>query len=231
MRLLRAVLPLAVAAGLAAVSGGVTAQAGPDVPPVSDAARAAGFVDVRTVVSDAIIDLRYATTNNFTRTQLYPSDARCLVHQSMASGRPRPRRRCARRGISGVLGPSAPRRSGQDVQRRPQPGVGRAPRPVCAQPRVGALGGRDVHDDATAVRVRPTRGRALPGRHGHRFDDFTSRANAFATQGVSADAQANRAALRDAMKYGGLAPYSGEWWHFDGPGAGAGRPILDVPVD
>lgn len=49
------------------------ASAGPDVPPVSDAARAAGFVDVRTVVPDAVLDLRYATTNNFTHTQLYPS--------------------------------------------------------------------------------------------------------------------------------------------------------------
>jgi len=25
--------------------------------------------------------------------------------------------------------------------------------------------------------------------------------------------------------------YSGEWWHFDGPGAGVDRPILNVPVD
>ncbi|WP_235634529.1 M15 family metallopeptidase [Mycobacterium tuberculosis] len=25
--------------------------------------------------------------------------------------------------------------------------------------------------------------------------------------------------------------YSGEWWHFDGPGAGVDRPILEVPVD
>ena len=28
----------------------------------------------------------------------------------------------------------------------------------------------------------------------------------------------------------GLTVYSGEWWHFDGPGAGVPRPILDVPV-
>jgi D-alanyl-D-alanine dipeptidase len=63
------------------------------------------------------------------------------------------------------------------------------------------------------------------------FDDFTPRAHAFATDGVSAEAQANRARLRDAMSSGGLTVYSGEWWHFDGPGAGADRPILDVPVD
>jgi D-alanyl-D-alanine dipeptidase len=33
------------------------------------------------------------------------------------------------------------------------------------------------------------------------------------------------------MNYGGLTVYSGEWWHFDGPGAAADRPILNVPVD
>src|SRR3984957_3014065 len=86
MRRVRPVLLLAVAVSLVAVSEPATTQASPDVPPVSDAARAAGFVDVRSVVPDAIIDLRYATTNNFTGTQLYPADARCLVHQSMSGG-------------------------------------------------------------------------------------------------------------------------------------------------
>src|SRR3984885_4519857 len=79
-------LSLAVVVGLVAAYASATAQAGPDVPPVSDAARAAGFVDVRTAVPDAVIDLRYATTDNFTHTQLYPADARCLVHQTMSAG-------------------------------------------------------------------------------------------------------------------------------------------------
>jgi D-alanyl-D-alanine dipeptidase len=47
---------------------------------------------------------------------------------------------------------------------------------------------------------------------------------------VTAQQQANRAVLRAAMAAGGLAVYSGEWWHFDGPGAGVQRAILDVPV-
>src|ERR1700761_1012471 len=75
-----------VMAGLLATCCGVTASADPNVPPVSEAAHAAGFVDVRSVIPDAVIDLRYATTNNFTHTQLYPSDAQCLVDQSMAPG-------------------------------------------------------------------------------------------------------------------------------------------------
>ena len=35
---------------------------------------------------DAVLDLRYATANNFVGAQLYPADARCLVHESMAPG-------------------------------------------------------------------------------------------------------------------------------------------------
>ncbi|MCW2731176.1 MAG: D-alanyl-D-alanine dipeptidase [Mycobacterium sp.] len=61
-------------------------SASADPPPVSPQARAAGLVDVRTVVPDAVIDLRYATADNFVGEQLYPTDARCLVHESMAPG-------------------------------------------------------------------------------------------------------------------------------------------------
>jgi D-alanyl-D-alanine dipeptidase len=63
------------------------------------------------------------------------------------------------------------------------------------------------------------------------FDEFTPRANAYATEGVSPEAVANRARLRDAMAAGGLTVYKGEWWHFDAPGAYADNPILDVPVN
>ena len=38
------------------------------------------------MVPDAVIDLRYATANNFIGTPLYPPDARCLVHDSLADG-------------------------------------------------------------------------------------------------------------------------------------------------
>jgi D-alanyl-D-alanine dipeptidase len=63
------------------------------------------------------------------------------------------------------------------------------------------------------------------------FDDFTPRALAYAKDGVSDTAQANRARLRQAMSAAGLTVYSGEWWHFDGVDAYVQRPILDVPVN
>jgi zinc D-Ala-D-Ala dipeptidase len=65
---------------------------------------------------------------------------------------------------------------------------------------------------------------------GTRFDDFTPRAYAFATAGVSPAAQDNRTRLRTAMADGGLTVYRGEWWHFDGPGALQPRPHLFAPL-
>nr|WP_108925715.1 M15 family metallopeptidase [Mycobacterium montefiorense] len=232
MRPMCLVLPLLLAA-FVALSEVAVAPASPDVPPVSDAARAAGFVDIRTVVPDAIVDLRYATTNNFTGTQLYPSDARCLVHQSMSQGLANAASALRAQGHLLVFWDCY---RPHDVQVRMFNVV---PNPAWVA-RPGSFAhshesGRSV--DVTFTSVPP---QCPPESHagglcladmGTDFDDFSPRATAFATQGVSADAQANRARLRDAMKYGGLSPYSGEWWHFDGPGAGVDRPILNVPVD
>jgi D-alanyl-D-alanine dipeptidase len=63
------------------------------------------------------------------------------------------------------------------------------------------------------------------------FDNFSPRAYAFATDGVSTRARSNRARLRRAMEFGGITVYAGEWWHFDGPGAAVERPHLHVPVN
>ncbi len=222
-----------VAALLLDLSRAASATASPVVPPVSDAARAAGFVDVRSVVPDAVIDLRYATTNNFTGTQLYPSDARCLVHQSMAPGLG---------AAAAALRPQGHVLVFWDCYRPHDVQVtmfNAVPNPAwVARPGPYA----HSHESGRSVDVTFTSAGqpCAPDRHaggvcladmGTDFDDFTARATAFATQGVSPEAQANRAQLRNAMTYGGLSVYSGEWWHFNGPGAAADRPILDVPVD
>jgi D-alanyl-D-alanine dipeptidase len=210
-----------------------TTASSADAPPVSAQARAAGLVDVRTVVPDAIIDLRYATPNNFVGVPLYPPDARCLVHESMAAGL--------------GAGADALRRQGNvlvfwdcyrphDVQVRmfnavPDPNWVARPGPYARSHESG----RSVDVTIASVQGQCAPAQQVGGRclvdMGTDFDDFTSRGLAYATEGVSADAQANRARLRAAMSSGGLTVYSGEWWHFDGPGAYVERPILDVPVN
>jgi zinc D-Ala-D-Ala dipeptidase len=255
MRIMRRFLLFVLAGGLIATSGAcgarpdasasaplrfpvrpVNTSAAPspgDVPPVSDAAHAAGFVDVRSVVPDAVIDLRYATTDNFTRVQLYPADARCLVAQTMAP---------LLAAAAGSLRPQGHALVFWDCYRPHDVQVRMFN--VVPNPAWVARPGQYAHSHESGLSVdvtfttgdqqcppaRQVRGLCLADM-GTDFDDFSPRATAFATQGVSAEAQANRATLRNAMKYGGLTPYSGEWWHFDGPGAGTDRPILAVPVD
>ena len=63
------------------------------------------------------------------------------------------------------------------------------------------------------------------------FDDFSPARNGFRYHRRHHREQANRRRLRDAMSAAGLSAYSGEWWHFDGAGAGVQRPILHVPVN
>lgn len=203
------------------------------VPPVSDQARAAGFVDVRTVVPDAVIDLRYATPNNFVGVPLYPPDARCLVHESMAPGLAAAAEQQRSAGATLVFWDCY---RPHEVQVRMWEAVPNAA--WVARPGTSSRShetGRSVD-----VTLASQQQQCPPERQvadlclvdmGTDFDDFSPRAFAQATDGVSAEAQSNRARLRAAMSGGGLTVYSGEWWHFDGPGAGVDRPILDVPVN
>lgn len=216
-------LLLVMAAVIGAIVSATMANAAPEagVPPVSAAARAAGFVDVRSVVPDAIVDLRYATANNFVGVQLYPADARCLVHESLAPGLATAAAALRAQGFTLVFWDCY---RPHEVQVRmfaavPDPAWVAKPGPYSRSHETGRSVDVTLAQDGRLVDM------------GTGFDDFSARATAYATEGVSALAQANRTRLRTAMASGGLTVYSGEWWHFDGPGAGVGRAILDVPVN
>jgi D-alanyl-D-alanine dipeptidase len=211
-----------------------TPTAAPRIAPISPAARAAGLLDVRTIVPDAIVDLRYATPHNFTGIRLYPRDARCLVHRTMAHGLLVAARRLRHEGLLLVFWDCYRPHSVQVRMYRvvPDPDWVARPGPYAYSHEAG----RSV--DVTLARASRRAGcpasRRVQGHclldMGTGFDDFTPRAYAYSTAGVSARAQADRALLRRAMAAGGLHVYSGEWWHFDGPGALVPRPILDAPL-
>jgi len=190
------------------------------VPPVTPQAQAAGLVDVRSVVPDAVIDLRYATANNFVGVPLYPAGARCLVHESLIPGLSTAAAQLRAQGYTLVFWDCY---RPHEVQVRMFNAV---PDPAwVAKPSDYARS----HEAGRSVDMTLASGGRLVDM-GTDFDDFSARAAAYATDGVSAEQQANRELLRTAMAAGGLKVYSGEWWHFDGPGAAIPRPILDVPV-
>jgi D-alanyl-D-alanine dipeptidase len=210
---MRRILAAAVLAGALACPAVVNAA---PVPPVSPQAQAAGLIDVRSVVPDAVIDLRYATAANFVGVPLY-----CLVHESLAPGLTAAAAQLRAQGYRLVFWDCY---RPHDVQVRMFTAV---PDPAwVAKPGDYARS----HEAARSVDVTLAAGGRLVDM-GTDFDDFSPRATAYATDGLSAQQQANRAILRNAMAAGGLAVYSGEWWHFDGPGAGTPRAILNVPVN
>ncbi len=212
-----------------AVAGTDTAR----VPPLPAKARQVGLVDVRTVVPDAIVDLRYATTHNFTHRRLYPVGARCLVHRSMRHGLRVATARLRQHRLRLVF---------WDCYRPHRVQV-RMFRVVSNPQWVARPGGRYARSHEAGRSVDVTLVRAGTGGHcarrtarhcqldmDTRFDSFTRRAHAFAIHGVSRVAERNRRLLRRAMNAGGLSVYRGEWWHFDGPGALVPRPILRAPL-
>lgn len=207
----------------------------PAIPRLSARARSAGLIDIRTIVPDAIVDLRYATDHNFVGVRLYPIGARCLVHRSMAAGLTTAARVLRHQGLVLVFWDCYRPHAVQVHMFR-----------IVPDPNWVARPGRYATSHEAARSVDVTLARSAPSREcpaarrvqqhctldmGTGFDDFTARAHAFATAGVSAVAQANRGRLRAAMNRGGIAVYAGEWWHFDGPGALVPRPQLDAPLD
>ena len=197
------------------------------VAPVAGAepatAAQAGFVDIRSVIPDAVVDLRYATADNFVGRPLYPPDARCLVHESMAPGLTKAAAVFRARGAKLVFWDCYRPHAVQVEMFEAVPDPNWVARPGTSA---------RSHESGRSVDV------TLADAHygwlidmGTGFDDFSPRAKAFVTDGVTAEQQANRKWLRDGMSVGGLSVYSGEWWHFDGPGADVGQPILDVPLN
>lgn len=202
---------------------------------MSKRARAAGLRDVHTLIPSAIIDLRYATKHNFVGKRLYPTDAHCLVHKSMVHGLVHTARVLHRKGLVLVFWDCYRPHHVQVRMYRvvSNPAWVARPGPYARSHEAG----RSV--DVALARLHKTHGTCSSGHRvqhhcrldmGTGFDNFTPRAYAYATDGVSSLAQANRTRLRRAMNSGGLRVYSGEWWHFDGPGADVERPILHAPL-
>lgn len=183
---------------------------------------------------DAIVELRYATSNNFVGVRLYPADARCLVHQSMTSGLRVAADRLRRQGYLLVFWDCY---RPHPVQVRmfqivPDPTWVARPGPYARSHEAGRS--VDVTLAYADSHACPADQRAQSHcllEMGTGFDDFSARAHAYAVDGVSSPARQNRYTLRSAMNAGGITVYSGEWWHFNGPGASVARPHLDAPLD
>lgn len=175
------------------------------------------LVDVRTLVPDAVLDVRYATAQNFVGRALYPAPAAYLRRSTavkLAKAAELLRARGRRLVIYDAYRPLS-------VQK--EMWAAKPDRRFVADPARGSSHNRGAAVDAG---LADAQGRALPMPSA--FDEFGPRA-AHGAPGVPPAARAEAQALMAAMAAAGFSPLPEEWWHYRDPESGA-WPLLDVPI-
>ena len=183
---------------------GCAAAAGPSGEAGSSKPRDDDLVDVAKVIEDAVIDMRYATDDNFMGKKLYPV-ARCKLRRAVAA-------RLAR--VAAALRAQDRRLLLWDCYRPTsiqKEMWRRVPDPrYVADPRVGSKHGRGAAVDVALV-DRDGKPVVLPTKH----DEFSEAAHR--DHALAGDAGIEARRLEKAMVDEGFRPMPTEWWHFDAP--------------
>jgi D-alanyl-D-alanine dipeptidase len=175
------------------------------------------LVDVGASDPELLLDIRYATDDNFLGRAVYDA-ARCLLVPDAAERLREAERRLRAEGYGLVVWDCYRPRSVQYAMWEilPDPDY-------VADPDRGSRHNRGA---AVDVGLRAIDGRkiVLPTAH----DDFTPRAHRDATD-LPPEAIASRERLERAMTAAGWIPLPTEWWHYDAPGWER-HPLRDEPL-
>jgi D-alanyl-D-alanine dipeptidase len=185
----------------------------------------AAFVDAKDVIEGVEVDMRYFGDDNFVGARIDGYEAhRCILTRRAAAALAAVQRDLAPRGFGlKVFDCYRPARAVahfvrwardlKDVMRKADfyPDVDK--RDLF---RLGYIAARSGHSRGSTVDltlVRRANGKTTEVDMGTRYDFFGAQSWP-GSRKVSADAQANRALLAQAMRRRGFVPYYREWWHF-----------------
>lgn len=175
------------------------------------------LVDIHDISPDVVVEMKYATADNFLGKKVYDS-CRCLLVEEVARRLARVQEDIGRQGYRlKVWDCYRPRRvqyAMWEIVSDPA---------YVADPKEGSKHNRGAAVDVTVVDAQ---GRELDMGTDH--DDFTPRAHQDA-EGLSEEIQRNRRLLDEAMHRQGFECIATEWWHFDAEGW-KNHPLLDVPL-
>jgi D-alanyl-D-alanine dipeptidase len=186
-------------------------------PPLTNRGRT-DLVEIAQLDSTIVIDIRYATENNFMGEKLYPV-AKCLLRRETAQRLLRVQTALRQQGVGlkiwdGYRPLSVQWKMWKKV---PKPGY-------VADPRKGSKHNRGGAVDLTLVDAQGNELKMPTG-----YDDFSERAHRD-FMNLPADAIRNREILEQAMTKEGFIPLPTEWWHFDDP-EWEKFELLDVPLE
>jgi len=186
-------------------------------PPASrPATPPSGLVDVQTLAPDLLVDLKYASTDNFMRKNVYGALRRCYLNPEAAG-----KLAAAARALKAIrpdlrllaldcMRPLAVQRLMWKLV------VGTPSQPYVANPKTGSM-----HNFGCAVDITLAGRDGKPLDLGTPFDHAGPRAQPrlglaqLKAGQLSHAALANRLTLRLVMVQGGFLPLELEWWHFD----------------
>lgn len=175
------------------------------------------LVEVGGRIPDAVIDLRYATADNFMGKAVYPPDARCLLLESSLKRLEVAAKVLREQGFRLRLYDCyRPHRVQYELWKvLPKPGYVADPKTGSNHNRGGAVDLSLVQLDGGVVE--------MPSPY-----DFFGKAAHHAFDGGTAEARRNRQALKAAMTGAGFTINPMEWWHYDLPNAKR-FPLRDEP--
>jgi D-alanyl-D-alanine dipeptidase len=176
------------------------------------------LVDVQKINPRIVVELRYATTNNFMKKAIY-SSARCLLQKPVAERLLRVQARLEKEGLGlKIFDAYRPLSAQWELWKA-------VPNPIfVADPRKGSKHNRGAAVDVTLV---DSLGNEL--QMPTQYDEFIKAARSTYDK-LPTHILENRAKLHNAMKAEGFIPNPSEWWHFDDKDWKQ-FPILDVPFD
>lgn len=186
---------------------------------VSFAQKPSDLVDVKKINSDFVLDLRYATNNNFLGEKVYPQ-ARCFLRYEAAVQLNSVQKELESIGLGlKIFDGYRP----LEVQRKmwevmPDSRYVANPYKNGSRHNRGAAVDVSLVDSAGTELNMPTD-----------FDDFSEKARQD-YMNLPAEQRRNRWILRTVMEKHGFKPISSEWWHYDLEGWQK-YGIVDVPLD
>ncbi len=175
------------------------------------------LVDVTTVMPDVVVDLRYATADNFMKKQVYPAGARCLLLERTVAQLAVAAKALKAKGYRLKVYDCYRPHSVQYELWKVMPKIG-----YVADPKTGSNHNRGGAVDLTLVTLDGA-DVEMPSPF-----DFFGRAAQHRYDGGPAAARANRDLLRSAMEAAGFIRNAMEWWHYESPDA-VKSPLRDDP--
>jgi len=177
------------------------------------------LVAVTSLNANIRLDIRYATTNNFTGRKVYPC-AGAFLRRPAALKLARAQSMLEKQGLGLKVYDAYRPLSVQKIFWQILPDER-----YVADPAKGSRHNRASAVDVTLVDFKTGRELPMPSS----FDDFSPRAG-YAFTNLPPEAVSNRALLRAVMCACGFVHFETEWWHFD-DADWQSYSVLDIPLE